>query len=109
MAIDVLNSSTIKAMSENVASSRNVKRGTVVASGTEANNVRKYSADEVAFTDRAKFFAEAKSLADASDGIDYDKVAAIKAQIENGTYEVNCTRVAEKMVAFERDIYSIFQ
>lgn len=107
MAIDVLHSSTIKAMPENVASTRNVKRSAsntqAAAASTSASSTtaRKYSADEVAFTDRAKLFSEAKGLADASDGIDYEKVAALKAQIESDTYEINYSRTAEKMIAFE--------
>lgn len=105
MAIDFLHSTAIQAMPETVAN-RNLKRTAENSQAITTTTTPKFSADEVALTDTAKLYASAKAQADASDGIDYEKVAALSKQIEEGTYEINPERIADKMLAFESALFA---
>ena len=108
MAIDILRDHAIKAMPENVAQAR---RATTQQAKAEVRPVSVPSApsiDDVVFTEKAKTLSKAADIAKRSDGIDYDKVAALKQQFENGTLEFDFERVAEKMIASENSLASIF-
>lgn len=107
MAIDFLRSTAIQAMPETVAN-RNIKRTADDAQSVNAANTTtasKYSVDEVALTETARMYSAAKAQADASDGVDYEKVALYRQQIEDGTYEINPERIADKMISFERALF----
>lgn len=57
------------------------------------------SKDEVALSDTAKDFRTAyKALGNVSE-VREDKVAALKAQMASGTYNVKASEVAEKMLS----------
>lgn len=103
MAIDFLSSTAIKAMPENVANTRSVKRGADYSqTAAKSENVaRKYSSDEVALTNEAKSLSEATAQAKANDGVDYEKVAALQKQIEEGTFQIDYMSTARKFLAFE--------
>lgn len=106
MAIDFLSSTTMKAMPE-VASTRNVKRSADYAQstiGSSESAARKYSADEVAITNEGKLLADATEQAKLCDGIDYEKVAALQKQIEDGTFEIDYMKTAKNFLAFETGI-----
>lgn len=108
MAIDIFHDNAIKAMPENVAQARR-------ATTQQAKSVEKSAAfssapsiDDVVFTEKAKTLSKAANIAKNSDGIDYDKVAALKQQYENGTLEFNYERIADKLMASEQALNSIF-
>lgn len=108
MAIDIFHDNAIKAMPENVAQAR---RATTQQAKSEEKNLSFISApsiDDVVFTEKAKTLSKAANIAKSSDGIDYDKVAALKQQYENGTLEFNFERVADKLIASEKALNSIF-
>lgn len=63
------------------------------------------SADRVTLSDNAKLVSQAtKDAQDASD-VRADKVASLKAQVEAGTYQPDSTKIAEKMLTMESDLF----
>jgi negative regulator of flagellin synthesis FlgM len=54
--------------------------------------------DKVILSQEAKKIQEAKKLMDSIPDIREEKVAKIKAQIENGTYQVEEKKLASKMI-----------
>ena len=55
-------------------------------------------ADTVVLSDTAKQLQEAKKQLEAIPDVREDKVAQLKEQIENGTYEINEEKIADKML-----------
>lgn len=54
--------------------------------------------DTVLISDTAKRIQEARKQLDDMPDIREDKVAQLKNQIKNGTYEINAEKIAEKMI-----------
>jgi negative regulator of flagellin synthesis FlgM len=54
--------------------------------------------DTVVLSDTAKRIQEAKKQLDAIPDIREDKVALLKEQVENGTYEIDAEKIADKML-----------
>jgi negative regulator of flagellin synthesis FlgM len=65
------------------------------------NNSNKSAAktDTVVISDAAKRIQEVRSQLDAVPDVDEEKVAQIKKEIENGTYEINADKIAGKMIS----------
>ena len=55
-------------------------------------------ADTVVLSDTAKTVQEAKTQLESIPDVREDKVAELKEQIENGTYEVDSEKLAQKMI-----------
>lgn len=106
MAIDILFDNAIKAMPENVARARRATTQDAKAEGKVSSTAP--GTDDVVFTEKAKTLSKAADIARSSDGIDYDKVAALKQQYENGTLEFDFNRVADKLIASERSLNQLF-
>ena len=64
------------------------------------NNSNKAAAktDTVVISDAAKRIQEVRSQLDAVPDVDEEKVAQLKKQIEDGTYEINADKIAGKMI-----------
>lgn len=75
------------------ADADNVKEA---ATGTTEKN------DSVAITAIAKEIHRAFETSSASSAIDFDRVAAVKKALADGSYIVNAEKVAEKMIQFEK-------
>lgn len=54
--------------------------------------------DTVVLSDAAKRIQEARKQLDAIPDIREDKVARLKEQVENGTYEIDAQKIADKML-----------
>jgi len=54
--------------------------------------------DTVVISDAAKRIQEIRNQLDAVPDVREEKVAQLKNQIENGTYEINADNIAEKMI-----------
>lgn len=54
--------------------------------------------DRISFSDEAKLRTEALSAATSTPDVRREKVAAIKARIESGEYEIDTRKIAQKMV-----------
>jgi negative regulator of flagellin synthesis FlgM len=81
-------------------------------SGTDAVRNAKDSAatetskgDAVQFSDEALLRAEAYKTASATSDVRSDKVAALKAQVANGTYQVDGSKIAANLLADETDLF----
>lgn len=110
MAIDLLNDYAVKSRAESVSNLRNKtvsKESSSNSSATSSANSA-LGTDDVVFTDSAKTLTQATNIARESDGIDYEKVARIKQQLKDGTFEFNYDRIADKLLASEEAIASIF-
>ncbi|HIV54866.1 MAG TPA: flagellar biosynthesis anti-sigma factor FlgM [Candidatus Anaerobiospirillum stercoravium] len=106
MAIDLLRDRTIMAMPESVAPTYTpyAAKSKAVAAYSAPSTVKTQEPDEVSFTEGAKSVARATDLAMKADGIDYEKVAAIKHQLETGTFEFNDERTALKMLGADSEL-----
>lgn len=103
MAIDILFDNAIKAMPESIRSSRFNAKDTKTSEVSETKG-QTLSKDDVVLTENAKNLAKATEIAMQDEGIDYEKVATIKQQLADGTYEFNYDRIAEKMIARETEL-----
>ena len=54
--------------------------------------------DTVVISDAAKRIQEVRSQLDAVPDVDEEKVARLKKEIEDGTYEINADKIAGKMI-----------
>ena len=54
--------------------------------------------DTVVISDAAKRIQEARALLDEIPDVREDKVADLRKQIQNGTYEINAEKTAEKLL-----------
>ena len=55
-------------------------------------------ADTVVISETAKRIQDAKAALDAVPDVRSDRVAELKGQIENGTYEIKADKIADKMI-----------
>jgi len=65
---------------------------------TEKTEKQPTKTDTVVLSDAAKRIQEAKKVLDEIPDIREDKVAQLKEQIENGTYEIDEQKIADKML-----------
>lgn len=103
MAIDILSNHTIKAMPESVAT-RSSKMTASAKESDRSSILSSPSPDDVVFTAAARTLSQATDIARESDGVDYDKVAYFKQQLEQGTYEIDAEATAEKIIAEHKDL-----
>lgn len=95
MEITGKNSSiSLEAYIKNVRDKKKIENPTKQAS--KANGLLKE--DEVVLSEKAREIKEAKKLLDSVPEIREEKVAQLRKQIENGTYEVKGKEIAVKMV-----------
>lgn len=100
MAIEVLSNAVVKTQLSNVNNKYVAKNAT--------SAIVSHSSDSVELTDDAKVLTKATEKAKASDGIDHEKVASLKSQIENGTYNINYQSIANKLLESEDEISKLF-
>jgi negative regulator of flagellin synthesis FlgM len=62
------------------------------------------SNDSVSISTAARNLASLNQLVQEQPGIDAVRVAAIQQRIEDGTYQVNPQRIADKLMRMERDL-----
>ncbi len=68
--------------------------------GTPDNKPEKTAvkADTVVISDAAKRVQEARRQLDDIPDVREDKVSQLRSQIQNGTYEINADKIADKMI-----------
>ena len=80
------------------AYTKNVKDKERIANQDKQASKQVMEEDKVVLSQEAKKIQEAKKLMDSIPDIREEKVAKIKAQIENGTYQVEEKKLAAKMI-----------
>ena len=65
---------------------------------SEQQETQQTKTDTVALSNAAKDIQEAQKQLEAIPDVREDKVAQLKEQIENGTYEINEEKIADKML-----------
>jgi negative regulator of flagellin synthesis FlgM len=61
-------------------------------------------ADSVQLTDTAARLAELQSEVASADGVDLERVEAIRQQIAEGSYEVDADRIADALMTMEKEL-----
>ncbi len=69
-----------------------------VDAAAEQPEKQQNKADTVALSNAAKNIQEAQKKLEAIPDVREDKVAELKEQIENGTYEIDAEKIADKML-----------
>ncbi|MDJ0984624.1 MAG: flagellar biosynthesis anti-sigma factor FlgM [Desulfobacterales bacterium] len=69
-----------------------------VDAASEQQQQQQTKADTVALSNAAKDIQEAQKQLEAIPDVREDKVAQLKEQIENGTYEIDEEKIADKML-----------
>jgi negative regulator of flagellin synthesis FlgM len=62
------------------------------------------ASDPVRITDEAKQLAALEQAIKSMPAIDEQRVAEVRRQLDEGRYEVNPGRIADKLLRFERDL-----
>ncbi|WP_028116666.1 flagellar biosynthesis anti-sigma factor FlgM [Ferrimonas senticii] len=74
---------------------------TAQAAGAEATVAKQ---DAVSLTPQAQQLQRAEAALDSADGIDMDKVAAVRAAIVEGRYQIDAERLADNLMRFEQEL-----
>lgn len=61
-------------------------------------------ADSVQLTDTAAKLSELQAEVNAAEGVDIERVEAIRAQIADGSYEVDADRIADALMTMEQEL-----
>ena len=61
-------------------------------------------ADSVQLTDTASRLAELQAEVAGADGVDLNRVEAIRQQIADGSYEVDAERIADALMTMEKEL-----
>jgi len=77
-----------------------VSRGKTSESGSASG-----SSDRVTLSDDAKLVSVATRTAQEAPETRADKVAALKAQVDAGTYQPDSKKIAEKLLTMESDLF----
>lgn len=67
-----------------------------------AQNTRPEKADTVRISDAAQALQRSRGVEASESGVDSDRVAQIKAAIDNGSYRTDNERIAERMLQFDK-------
>lgn len=62
------------------------------------------AADSVQLTDTANRLAELQAEVAQADGVDLERVEAIRQQIADGSYEIDADRVADALMTMEKEL-----
>ncbi|HAH70975.1 MAG TPA: flagellar biosynthesis anti-sigma factor FlgM [Succinivibrionaceae bacterium] len=105
MAIDILNDRSMNSLKD---SHVNTVRNATVRSNADTNTASGNTAltDAVDFTSSAQSLSRGFSVATASDGIDENKVAKLKAAINDGSYQIDYDKLADKILSSESELNS---
>ncbi len=99
MAIDLTGSSARQALIARDRVSTQSSNGG--AAPVTSSNTRTAPQDTVELSETAKVLKAADAKIANTPDVDTDKVARIKAALDNGSYSIDSQRVAEKMMSFE--------
>ena len=79
--------------------------GTTRAKGSGTAQTTRSGSDRVTLSDDAKLVSLATRQAQEAPESRADKVAALKAQVDAGTYQPDSKKIAEKLLTMESDLF----
>ncbi|NVJ60379.1 MAG: flagellar biosynthesis anti-sigma factor FlgM [Gammaproteobacteria bacterium] len=97
MAIDIKNVSSGKISTGATSSSKKIKNSSIADSDSDGDS----STDSVELTGKAAQIGSLIQKMMAMPAVDYSRVEPVKEKVDNGSYEVEAERVADKMLDFE--------
>lgn len=74
------------------------------ASAADTKRADSVQLDSVQLTDTASRLAELQAEVAAADGVDLQRVEAIRQQIADGSYEVDADRIADALMTMEKEL-----
>jgi negative regulator of flagellin synthesis FlgM len=77
---------------------------TAVTNAASSATAAAPSADQVTLTGSARTLQKLSEAVDQAPVIDTDKVAAVKQSIQNGTYTIDASSIANKLLKVESDL-----
>lgn len=86
-----------------VSTGRTVKRGGDAARSSASGATSSGSGD-THITDSARKLAELEQVVQALPAVDNSRVAEVSNSIQNGTYQINSERIADKLLQSEKDL-----
>ena len=98
MSIDIMNN-------QNLSVQRQMQTGYVKNSGSSAKAAETASrdSDDVKITDTAQTMSAAAARAQNADGIDPAKIESIRKAIESGSYRIDFEKMANHILASEKE------
>ncbi len=106
MAIDILSDRALQTMPEKTVGRVSHKQGQLAA--TASGEVSSSRTDAVELTAQAQTLARATAKAQADDGMDLDKINALRQALADGSYTINYDSVANHIIDAEDELSSIF-
>jgi negative regulator of flagellin synthesis FlgM len=88
-----------------VGTDRNIKRTSSATSSAPASTSAAAGESSVQITDSARQLAALEAAIKELPAVDEVKVADLRNAIENGTYEVDGTRIADKLLKMDSDLH----
>lgn len=100
MALDSINGSASPLLPKANDTNASGSAGALAAAAKEGRGAGVKTAVASPSVDQASFSAAASALSSANSGapVDMKKIEAIRAQIQNGTYQIDSQRIAGKML-----------
>lgn len=85
--------------------SQDVKRNSSNEAGSAASQSKSLAGENVSFSAKAQSFQALEGSIKNMPDSNQEKVAAIKAAIEDGSYKVDSSKLAQKMLDFESSMF----
>ena len=86
-----------------VSTGRAVKRGSDAARSS-ASDAASSSSGDAHITDSARKLSELEQVVQALPAVDSSRVAEVSTSIQNGTYQINSERIADKLLQSDQDL-----
>ncbi len=80
-------------------------RPAAVAQDAVTQATEKKRGENLVLSDKAKALKDMENELKSKPDVDSDKVAKVKAALENGTYDLNPQKLAQKMLDFDKSIF----
>ncbi len=75
--------------------------------GSKAHKVAAAQGDKVQLSDDAKMMAQARGVANETPDVRAEKVAALRDQVQNGTYQIDNKKVAEGILKEDMGLFGL--
>lgn len=101
----VININNLQGNTPQVKTERQEQRQQTAVQQNNAQPLNQHKQDSVSLTAQAQQFSKVQEKAQASDGIDQQKVEKIRQAIADGKYRINVEQLAKQIVQFEGELF----